>query len=63
MWHHDYHVRYAQRPALAKALFKYIMYVTNDTVKALDLAAKATEACGFKDWWWKGEMPFASLGV
>ena len=24
--------------------------------KALDLAARATEACNFKDWWWKVQL-------
>ena len=50
--------KYAKRPSLSKALFQYMIHVTNDTVKALDLAAKATEACDFKDWWWK-----AMIGV
>ena len=36
--------KYASRPSLAKALFHYLLYVTNDTLKALDLAAKASEA-------------------
>lgn len=50
--------KYAFRPSLAKALFYYLLYVTNDTLKALDLAAKASEAANFEDWWWK-----AMIGV
>ena len=25
-------------------------------LKALELAARATEACNFKDWWWKVQL-------
>lgn len=31
-----------------------MFYVTNDTLRALELASLATEAANFKDWWWKG---------
>ena len=48
--------KYARRPALAKALFGYILHVANDTVRALDLASHATEACDYEDWWWKAML-------
>jgi hypothetical protein len=46
--------KYATRPPLAKALFLYMLHVTNDTLRAAELAAFATEHEDFKDWWWKG---------
>ena len=46
--------KYATRPPLAKALFLYMLHVTNDTLRATELAAFATEHENFKDWWWKG---------
>ncbi|KAJ3405102.1 Tetratricopeptide repeat protein 8 [Chytridiales sp. JEL 0842] len=45
--------KYAQRPNLSRALFEYIYTHCRNTRKALELASHATEACGFKDWWWK----------
>lgn len=46
--------KYAARPAMAKALFLYMLHVTNDTLKAIELAAVATEQVDYVDWWWKG---------
>ncbi|XP_071963658.1 tetratricopeptide repeat protein 8-like [Antedon mediterranea] len=48
--------KYAARPNLAKALFEYIFHHENDVRNALQLAALATEACQFKDWWWKVQL-------
>lgn len=48
--------KYAARPNLAKALFEYIFHHENDVRNALELAAKATEAGQFKDWWWKVQL-------
>ena len=44
--------KYANRPSLGKALFHYLLYVTNDTLKALELAEKATGVFT-DDWWWQ----------
>ncbi|CAI8055518.1 Tetratricopeptide repeat protein 8 [Geodia barretti] len=48
--------KYSQRPALAKALFEYLFHHENNVRAALDLAALATEACQFGDWWWKIQL-------
>ncbi|XP_070576830.1 tetratricopeptide repeat protein 8-like [Ptychodera flava] len=48
--------KYAQRSTLAKALFEYIFHHENDVRNALELAALATEACQFMDWWWKVQL-------
>lgn len=48
--------KYAARPNLAKALFEYIFHHENDIRNALELAALATEANQFKDWWWKVQL-------
>ncbi|XP_050404993.1 tetratricopeptide repeat protein 8 [Patella vulgata] len=48
--------KYAARPNLAKALFEYIFHHENDVRNALELASLATEACQFKDWWWKVQL-------
>jgi tetratricopeptide repeat protein 8 len=48
--------KYAKRPALAKALFLYLLHVDEQPVKALELAAHATEHQEYQDHWWKG-MP------
>ncbi|XP_012940531.1 tetratricopeptide repeat protein 8 [Aplysia californica] len=45
--------KYAARPNLAKGLFEYIFHHENDVRNALELAALATEASQFNDWWWK----------
>jgi tetratricopeptide repeat protein 8 len=42
--------------AATKALFEYLLYVECNAVRALELAAEATQACGFKDWWWKQQV-------
>ncbi|CAG0924390.1 unnamed protein product, partial [Notodromas monacha] len=48
--------KYCSDAGLAKPLFEYILYQENDVKMALDLAALATEACEFKDWWWKYQL-------
>jgi tetratricopeptide repeat protein 8 len=48
--------KYAERPNLSKALFEYVFHKENDVRNALELAAKATEACDYKDWWWKVQL-------
>lgn len=47
-------------PAVAKALIEYILYVDHNPRRGLELAAAATVAAGYLDWWWKvgaGGMP------
>lgn len=46
--------KYAARPALGKALFRYLLHVSNDTLVAMDLAAQAVgvEKSG-GGWWWR----------
>jgi len=48
--------KYATRPPLAKALCDYILYVDRNPKVALDLCARATEACKYNDWWWKARL-------
>lgn len=49
--------KYATRqPAIAKALCDYIFYFLNNPRKALELAAEATKASEYKDWWWKARL-------
>ena len=48
--------KYAKRPTLSKPLFEYILFHENDVKHALELAALATEANNFQDWWWKLQL-------
>lgn len=48
--------KYAARPALAKALFEYVLYHDHNPRKALELAALATVAANYEDWWWKERL-------
>eukprot|EP00644_Phytophthora_capsici_P004542 jgi/Phyca11/533968/estExt2_fgenesh1_pg.C_PHYCAscaffold_190055 len=48
--------RYAKRPAIAKALVDYLLYCEHNPRKALELAAEATVAAEYKDWWWKARL-------
>ncbi len=48
--------KYAQRPALSKALCDYIIYHDHNPRKALELAASATQVARFEDWWWKERL-------
>ena len=45
--------RYGARPAIAKALCEYILHVEHNPRKGMELAAAATVAAGYSDWWWK----------
>ncbi|KAF4522484.1 hypothetical protein B566_EDAN002569 [Ephemera danica] len=46
-------VKYAKQQSIAKPLFEYIYHYEQDIPKALELAVQGTQACNFKDWWWK----------
>ena len=48
--------KYAERPALAKVLCDYILYVEHNPRKAMELCAECTKAAGFDDWWWKARL-------
>lgn len=48
--------KYASNPTLSRALFEYILMHENEVRLALDLAAQATKASKFKDWWWKLQL-------
>lgn len=48
--------KYAARPALAKALCDYILYVDHNPRKGLELAAAATVHASYSDWWWKARL-------
>jgi len=49
-------VKYSTRPAEAKALLDYLLYHDHNPRKALELAAEATKAANFEDWWWKARL-------
>lgn len=48
--------KYARLPAVAKHLCDFLLYHDHNPRKALELAAKATMAADFKDWWWKARL-------
>ena len=48
--------KYAHRPSLAKVLCDYLLYQDNNPKKALELAAEATIATQYTDWWWKARL-------
>ncbi|XP_075245624.1 tetratricopeptide repeat protein 8-like [Convolutriloba macropyga] len=48
--------KYGADPKLAKILFQYIYYQENDVKNATELAAVATQATNFGDWWWKMQL-------
>ena len=48
--------KYGAQPTVAKALFEYIFYHEGDVRTALQLAAAATKASDFKDWFWKVQL-------
>ena len=45
-----------KKPAFAKAVCDYLLYVEHNPKKALELAIEATQAANFKDWWWKARL-------
>jgi tetratricopeptide repeat protein 8 len=57
--------KYAARPPLAKALANYLLHVEHNPKRALELAALATEAANYVDWWWKAVLGYAyyALGL
>jgi len=48
--------KYAERPAMSKALCDYILYVEHQPKKAIELGAAATQRASFRDWWWKARL-------
>lgn len=48
--------KYAQKPAIAKALCDYMLWYARNPRKALELSSEATQAADFKDWWWKARL-------
>ncbi len=48
--------KYAANQALARPLFEYLFYHDGDVRTALQLAALATQAVNFQDWWWKVQL-------
>lgn len=46
----------AQKPAIAKALCDYLIYVEHNPKKALELCAESTVLTEYKDWWWKSRL-------
>lgn len=47
--------KYAQRPAIAKALCDYMLYYARNPRKALELASEAVQTSD-QDWWWKARL-------
>lgn len=47
---------YASKTGLAMALVDYLLYVEQNTRKALDLCVEATKVNEFRDWWWKAKL-------
>lgn len=41
---------------LSKPLFEYLFYHEGDVRNAMELAVQATQACEFKDWFWKVQL-------
>ncbi|KAF7272712.1 hypothetical protein GWI33_014524 [Rhynchophorus ferrugineus] len=48
--------KYAKNKTLNKALFEYLFYHEGDVRNAMELAVLATQACEFKDWYWKIQL-------
>ena len=46
----------AQKPAIAKALCEYLIYVEHNPKKALELCAEGTVVSNYQDWWWKARL-------
>ncbi|CEO97785.1 unnamed protein product (mitochondrion) [Plasmodiophora brassicae] len=42
----------SKRPALAKALCDYLLYIEHNPKKALELAMECARSSGQTDWWW-----------
>ncbi|KAL1498295.1 hypothetical protein ABEB36_009114 [Hypothenemus hampei] len=48
--------KYAKNKLLNKSIFEYLLYHEGDVRNAMELAVLATQACEFKDWWWKIQL-------
>jgi len=48
--------KYARRTGMAMIITDYLLYVAHNTRKALEMCAEGTEACDFKNWWWKARL-------
>ena len=48
--------RYAKKPALAKVLCDWLLYVARNPKIALELCAEGTQQSNFQDWWWKARL-------
>jgi tetratricopeptide repeat protein 8 len=48
--------KYAERATQARVLCDYLLYHEKHTRKAAELAAEATQASKFSDWWWKARL-------
>ena len=46
----------AQKKVIAKAVCDYLIYVEHNIKKALEIAAEATVASNYEDWWWKARL-------
>ena len=41
---------------IEKSLIDFILYHDHNPKRALELAAEATVAADYKDWWWKARL-------
>ncbi|XP_050313674.1 tetratricopeptide repeat protein 8 [Anthonomus grandis grandis] len=48
--------KYSKHKGLSKPLFEYLFYHEGDIRNAMELTVLATQACEFKDWWWKIQL-------
>eukprot|EP00758_Cryptobia_borreli_P001745 Tbor_TRINITY_DN2498_c0_g1::TRINITY_DN2498_c0_g1_i1::g.2664::m.2664/K16781/TTC8, BBS8; tetratricopeptide repeat protein 8 len=48
--------KYAERPALGKALCDYILYVEHDPKRAMELCSDAIKMSKTEDWWWVSRL-------
>ena len=46
----------AQRQTVSKGIVDYLIFSEHNIRKALELAAHATKAADYKDWWWKARL-------
>jgi len=46
----------AKKRHIAKQIVEYLIYVENNFRRALDIAAEASVAVQFEDWWWKARI-------
>lgn len=48
--------RMGQKPAIAKALCDYLIYVDQSPKRALELCSEASVQRKYSDWWWKARL-------